>query len=117
MSSYQSPRNSVISSRSSNYSWIGSEAKDDMIRPCPPEDARSMECHAATSPAIPHTELGVPSRMAAADRGGSSRAKVDDVRGLWECMLELQQRYGCYKSARMQAAVSVHEDGLDLMRE
>jgi hypothetical protein len=32
-------------------------------------------------------------------------------------MLELQRRYGCYKSARMQAAASMYENSIDLMRE
>lgn len=31
-------------------------------------------------------------------------------------MLELQQRYGCYTSARIDMALDAGDDGVDLMR-
>ncbi|EGU79376.1 hypothetical protein FOXB_10112 [Fusarium oxysporum f. sp. conglutinans Fo5176] len=40
----------------------------------------------------------------------------DETQRLWICMLELQQRYGCYTSARMDMALNACDDGLDLMR-
>ncbi|QPC69040.1 hypothetical protein HYE67_011271 [Fusarium culmorum] len=40
---------------------------------------------------------------------------LDETRELWRCMLELQLRYGCYNSTRIDMAVDAGEDGLDLM--
>lgn len=38
-----------------------------------------------------------------------------DIRGLWEAMLELQQRYHCYKSTRM--LIAAESDGaVDMIR-
>lgn len=39
----------------------------------------------------------------------SSATDDESTRELWLRMVELQQRYGCYKSARMQAAASTGE--------
>jgi hypothetical protein len=41
---------------------------------------------------------------------------ADETQGLWICMLEVQQRYGCYTSARMDTALNTGDYGLDLMR-
>lgn len=46
----------------------------------------------------------------------SSAPDPDSARDLWMRMLEVQQRYGCYHSARMQAAVDSGQ-AADLMRE
>ncbi|KAH6871696.1 hypothetical protein B0T10DRAFT_500298 [Thelonectria olida] len=40
---------------------------------------------------------------------------ADETRGLWIRMLEVQQRYGCYTSARMDMALNAGDDGLNLM--
>lgn len=40
---------------------------------------------------------------------------LDETRDLWKCMLELQQRYGCYTSARIDMALDAGDDGVDLM--
>ncbi|KAF4458476.1 hypothetical protein FALBO_14792 [Fusarium albosuccineum] len=40
---------------------------------------------------------------------------ADETRELWRCMLELQLRYGCYNSTRIDMALDAGEDGLDLM--
>ncbi|KAF5021209.1 hypothetical protein F66182_6748 [Fusarium sp. NRRL 66182] len=40
---------------------------------------------------------------------------VDETRELWRCMLELQLRYGCYNSTRIDMALDAGDDGLDLM--
>ncbi|KAI8401539.1 hypothetical protein FOFC_18408, partial [Fusarium oxysporum] len=40
---------------------------------------------------------------------------ADETQGLWICMLEVQQRYGCYTSARMDTALNAGDYGLDLM--
>ena len=42
---------------------------------------------------------------------------VDETRELWRCMLELQGRYGCYNSTRIDLAMDAGEEGIDLMRE
>ena len=41
----------------------------------------------------------------------------EETRDLWLCMLELQGRYGCYNSTRMDLAMEAGEDAEDLMRE
>ena len=41
----------------------------------------------------------------------------DETRHLWQCMLELQQRYGCYKSTRMALAMGSGDDPTALMRK
>lgn len=46
----------------------------------------------------------------------SSAPDADSARELWARMLEVQERYGCYRSARMQAAVDSGQ-AVDLMRE
>ena len=46
----------------------------------------------------------------------SSALDTDEAGELWLRMVELQERYGCYRSARMQAAVSA-ESPSDLMRK
>lgn len=40
---------------------------------------------------------------------------AEETRDLWRCMLELQQRYGCYTSARIDMALEAGGDGFDLM--
>jgi CO dehydrogenase/acetyl-CoA synthase gamma subunit (corrinoid Fe-S protein) len=40
---------------------------------------------------------------------------LDETRELWQCMLELQSRYGCYNSTRIDMAVDAGEYGVDLM--
>ncbi|KAH7149068.1 hypothetical protein B0J13DRAFT_550606 [Dactylonectria estremocensis] len=40
---------------------------------------------------------------------------ADETRDLWRCMLELQLRYGCYNSTRIEVALDAGDDGMDLM--
>ncbi|KAM0473998.1 hypothetical protein ACHAP7_008014 [Fusarium lateritium] len=40
---------------------------------------------------------------------------ADETQELWRCMLELQLRYGCYNSTRIDMAVDAGECGVDLM--
>ncbi|KAK7415066.1 hypothetical protein QQZ08_012454 [Neonectria magnoliae] len=40
---------------------------------------------------------------------------ADETRDLWKCMLELQLRYGCYNSTRIDVALDAGEHGVDLM--
>lgn len=42
---------------------------------------------------------------------------LDETRELWRCMLELQLRYGCYNSTRIDMAIDAGECGVDLMRK
>ncbi|KPM34211.1 hypothetical protein AK830_g12358 [Neonectria ditissima] len=39
----------------------------------------------------------------------------DETRDLWRCMLELQLRYGCYNSTRIDVALDAGDHGIDLM--
>jgi hypothetical protein len=40
---------------------------------------------------------------------------VAETRELWRCMLELQERYGCYNSTRIDLAVAAGEQAVNLM--
>lgn len=40
-----------------------------------------------------------------------------DCKDLWRCMLELQERYGCYHSTRIDIAVEAGDAGVSFMRE
>ncbi|KND89007.1 hypothetical protein TOPH_06235 [Tolypocladium ophioglossoides CBS 100239] len=40
---------------------------------------------------------------------------ADETGEVWKCMLELQRRYGCYNSTRIDLAVNAGEAGLYLM--
>lgn len=40
-----------------------------------------------------------------------------ETRDLWKCMLELQERYGCYNSTRIDLAVGAGDEAVDLMRK
>ena len=42
---------------------------------------------------------------------------ADRTRELWRCMLELQSRYGCYHSARIDVAMEAGDEAVDYMRE
>jgi hypothetical protein len=42
---------------------------------------------------------------------------ADRTRELWRCMLELQSRYGCYHSARIDVAMEAGDEAMDYMRE
>ncbi|KAM0334971.1 hypothetical protein ACHAQA_000005 [Verticillium albo-atrum] len=61
---------------------------------------------AVTEPAQTSPHIRRPSALCA--RRCSADQSID-VRGLWEAMLELQQRYHCYKSTRM--LIAAESDG------
>jgi hypothetical protein len=41
---------------------------------------------------------------------------TNGTRELWLCMLELQQRYGCYNSTRIDLALGAGDDAVNFMR-
>ncbi|KAL6852547.1 hypothetical protein ACO1O0_007093 [Amphichorda felina] len=43
------------------------------------------------------------------------RLTPDRTRDLWRCMLELQGRYGCYHSARIDVAIEAGDEGVTYM--
>lgn len=42
---------------------------------------------------------------------------AEDTKDLWKCMLELQERYGCYNSARIDLAMGAGDEGINYMRK
>jgi hypothetical protein len=65
---------------------------------------------------------GLPPRDSARSRQSSTSSErsceamsADETAHLWRCMLELQERYGCYNSTRVSLAVGAGDDALDLM--
>ncbi|KAF5656567.1 hypothetical protein FHETE_10935 [Fusarium heterosporum] len=66
--------------------------------------------------ALPKQQHGQRSRQASTCSERSCEAMTaDETRELWRCMLELQLRYGCYNSTRIDMAVDAGECGVDLM--
>ncbi|TDZ54363.1 hypothetical protein CTRI78_v006387 [Colletotrichum trifolii] len=115
------PRTSFPKRSGSGYSsWPESDSEDDMIRPCAaaassdkPEAQVTMTEYASGSVEHnnqhPHQQQPRPS--IAGRRASSDNA---DLTELWECMLELQQRYHCYNSTRMEIAAD-SGDGMEMM--
>ncbi|KAF4957245.1 hypothetical protein FGADI_3310 [Fusarium gaditjirri] len=63
-----------------------------------------------------HHDNGQRSRQASTCSERSCEGmSLDETRELWRCMLELQLRYGCYNSTRIDMAVDAGECGVDLM--
>jgi hypothetical protein len=65
---------------------------------------------------------GLPHRDSARSRQSSTSSERSceamsayQTAHLWRCMLELQERYGCYNSTRVSLAVGAGDDALDLM--
>ncbi|KAF4508110.1 hypothetical protein G6O67_004533 [Ophiocordyceps sinensis] len=52
---------------------------------------------------------------ASAPRRSCEGMTAAETRGLWQCMLELQRRYGCYNSTRIDLAVHAGDEGARLM--
>ncbi|SPO05353.1 uncharacterized protein DNG_08040 [Cephalotrichum gorgonifer] len=95
-------RSSSISSTTSV--WTDASGAD-WIAPAEAAVAPTSEEHHSE---IPRRELPRPGSEhgPARRRRISSALDADEANELWLRMVELQQRYGCYRSARMQAAVS-----------
>lgn len=73
-----------------------------------------VNCHRCPSPECPLVR----------DRQNSTSSvrscedmSTDKTQELWFCMLELQQRYGCYNSTRIDLALGAGEEALDFMRK
>lgn len=70
-----------------------------------------------------HREVDRPAAMDRARQASTCSERscegmtADETRDLWRCMLELQLRYGCYNSTRIDMALDAGDDALDLMRE
>lgn len=103
---------------SSGYSWPESDSEDDIvIRPCAPNeksDASVTMTEYAPAPTAAGAEQ--PSGNPRPSLTGRRSSVEDaDLEALWECMLELQQKYHCYNSTRMEIAAD-REDAMDMMR-
>ncbi|CCF31891.1 hypothetical protein CH063_04379 [Colletotrichum higginsianum] len=102
---------------SSGYSWPESDSEDDIvIRPCAPNeksDASVTMTEYAPAPTAAGAEQ--PSGNPRPSLTGRRSSVEDaDLEALWECMLELQQKYHCYNSTRMEIAAD-REDAMDMM--
>lgn len=97
------PRRTSISSIISSWS----AHSDDAAVPNHPSATNADEQH-PTVP-FPRRQSSVASELSCDGMTG------DETRGLWRCMLELQERYGCYNSTRIDLAVGA-EDAIALMR-
>ncbi|KAJ4217078.1 hypothetical protein NW759_009026 [Fusarium solani] len=80
---------------------------------CPPEDAMPKHHH--------HHREDRPTTMDRSRQASTCSERscegmtADETRDLWRCMLELQLRYGCYNSTRIDMALDAGDEGLDLM--
>ncbi|KAF9878202.1 hypothetical protein CkaCkLH20_04240 [Colletotrichum karsti] len=99
----------------SGYSSFESDSEDDMIRPCaatsekPEAQVTMTEYAPAPTPNVEHSAHPRPSLT-----GRRSSADDADLEEMWECMLELQQKYHCYNSTRMEIAAD-SEDATEMM--
>ncbi|ROT38320.1 hypothetical protein SODALDRAFT_186461 [Sodiomyces alkalinus F11] len=117
-------RTPVVSRASPAPSWSDSDSEfDDLITPCGPSPSEkhfssekaTASMHHHDGPSQPHVTGPITPTH---DRiRPYSTHPAADVRSLWAVMLELQQRYQCYKSTRMRiAADSDFQEASDLMR-
>ncbi|KAG5934639.1 hypothetical protein E4U53_000645, partial [Claviceps sorghi] len=116
-----SSASSSASSNASSCSWA-SPSSSPPPRP-PPHDQEASS--PTTSRPSSRRFLTSPKRHGnprGADSGSSCKASrtcqgmsIQDTRELWRCMLQLQRRYGCYNSTRIDLAVNAGGAELDLM--
>ncbi|KFA64612.1 hypothetical protein S40285_03951 [Stachybotrys chlorohalonatus IBT 40285] len=83
--------------------------------------AHSTDLSSPCSPAAKtHTVVTIEDRGAprpgpcCSDRSCESMSP-EETRELWRCMLDLQERYGCYNSTRIDLAVAAGEQAVNLM--
>ena len=55
--------------------------------------------------------------IACASKRSCEGLTADRTRELWRCMLELQERYGCYHCTRIDLALEAGDDGIEFMRK
>lgn len=83
---------------------------------CASADSTASRCSSRGSPTEDHDDDGRNSTASAPRRSCEGMTDAE-TRGLWQCMLELQQLYGCYNSTRIDLAVHAGDDGARLMRK
>ena len=70
------------------------------------------------SPASTHSSIyDRPRQDSTASVRSCEELSSNQTLRLWECMLDLQERYGCYNSTRIDLALNSREYAADLMRE
>ncbi|EEY22858.1 hypothetical protein VDBG_08968 [Verticillium alfalfae VaMs.102] len=119
MAHRQQARLSRLSISPKSWSDTSDSEPEDLITPCSEKHVieTTSAVHfdhvpqpdtldAAAEPAQTSLHIRRPSMLHA--RRCSSDESID-IRGLWEAMLELQQRYHCYKSTRM--LIAAESDG------
>ncbi|KAK2001671.1 hypothetical protein LX36DRAFT_653030 [Colletotrichum falcatum] len=101
---------------SSGYSWPESDSDDDIvIRPCASDEkADASVTMTEYVPASAAVAVEQPASSRGSLTGHRSSVKNADLEALWECMLELQQKYHCYNSTRMEIAAD-SEDAMGMM--
>ncbi|WDK21954.1 hypothetical protein CGRA01v4_13244 [Colletotrichum graminicola] len=102
---------------SSGCSWPESDSDDDIvIRPCA-SDEKADASVTMTEYVPSSTAVGMeqPTSSRPSLTGRRSSAEDAKLEALWECMLELQQKYHCYNSTRMEIAAD-SEDAMGMMR-
>ncbi|KAL7954117.1 hypothetical protein V8C34DRAFT_31992 [Trichoderma compactum] len=91
----------------SNSSVVSSSAS---VAPSIPPSVHTMSERRPSIPEYERSRQG--STCSVLSCGGMS---PDATKALWKTMLELQERYGCYTSARMDMAVGAGDMALSLM--
>ena len=79
--------------------------------------------HDAAEASIWHRCPSIQCPLAARGRQDSTSSvrscedmSTNETRDLWLCMLQLQQRYGCYNSTRIDLALGAGDDAVNFMR-
>lgn len=96
---------SIISTSSAAVSVTAASAEDMNMH---------MNMHDSRPPSSAYERSRQGSTSSMRSCGGMS---PDATKELWKTMLELQERYGCYTSARMDLAVTAGDIALSLMRK
>ncbi|POR37314.1 Uncharacterized protein TPAR_02471 [Tolypocladium paradoxum] len=97
---------SSASSAASAASWGSHD--DNAARAQRRPSMRSFDNHDSTARVRQDSTASASSRSC-------EGMSADETGELWKCMLELQRRYGCYNSTRIDLAVNAGEAGLHLM--
>lgn len=84
------------------------------------DDHQQQRNHTAAVAAMSSSSFDNTSRRqssACASERSCEGLSAAGTRDLWRCMLELQERYGCYHCTRIDLALDAGDEGVQYMRE
>ena len=91
-------------------------SEDSTSFSCPEEAYAKMAARDCKASAVDESPYSRRQSSACSERSCEGMSN-DETRELWLCMLELQGKYGCYNSTRIDLAMSSLDDPTALMRK